>query len=128
LPYPTTSHARKSQRFTQYPTNKTTVHPTQNHSSETELETNPSATQRKYSVNYAFSRLSDLERSRKAPQDDGMKHLYRIFTTQRDLSIRLNISLGKTDYLLRELILKGFIKVKNFTGNPGKPGKINYFY
>ncbi len=47
-------------------------------------------------------------------------------TTQRDLSSRLNISLGKTNYLLRGLILKGFIKVKNFTGNPGKLRKIQY--
>ena len=46
--------------------------------------------------------------------------------TQRDLSSRLNISLGKTNYLLRELILKGFIKAKNFTGNPGKLRKIQY--
>ena len=46
--------------------------------------------------------------------------------TQRDLSSRLNISLGKTNYLLRELILKGFIKAKNFTGNPGKLRKIHY--
>ena len=48
-------------------------------------------------------------------------------TTQRDLSTRLNISLGKTNYLLRELILKGFIKAKNFTGNPKKLRKIHYF-
>jgi EPS-associated MarR family transcriptional regulator len=48
-------------------------------------------------------------------------------TTQRDLSIRLNISLGKTNYLLRELIVRGFVKVKNFTHNPGKLRKINYF-
>lgn len=47
-------------------------------------------------------------------------------TTQRDLSSRLNISLGKINYLLRELILNGFIKAKNFTGNPGKLRKINY--
>lgn len=47
--------------------------------------------------------------------------------TQRDLSTRLNISLGKTNYLLRELILRGFIKAKNFTGNPGKLKKIHYF-
>ena len=47
-------------------------------------------------------------------------------TTQRDLSARLNISLGKTNYLLRELTLRGFIKVKNFTGNPGKLRKIHY--
>jgi len=47
-------------------------------------------------------------------------------TTQRGLSTRLNISLGKTNYLLRELILRGFIKIKNFTGNPGKLRKIHY--
>jgi len=47
-------------------------------------------------------------------------------TTQRDLSTRLNISLGKTNYLLRELILKGFIKAKSFTNNPGKLRKIQY--
>jgi len=47
--------------------------------------------------------------------------------TQRYLSSRLNISLGKTNYLLRELILKGFIKAKNFTGNSGKLRKIHYF-
>ena len=46
--------------------------------------------------------------------------------TQRDLSSLLHISLGKTNYLLRELILKGFIKTKNFTGNPGKLRKIHY--
>jgi len=47
-------------------------------------------------------------------------------TTQRDLSTRLNISLGKTNYLLRELILRGFIKAKSFTSNPGKLRKIQY--
>ena len=47
-------------------------------------------------------------------------------TTQRDLSRRLNISIGKTNYLLHELILKSFIKVKRFTGNPGKLRKFQY--
>lgn len=47
-------------------------------------------------------------------------------TTQRDLSARLNISLGKTNYLLRRLILKGFIKAKNFAGCPGKLKRIQY--
>ena len=46
--------------------------------------------------------------------------------TQRDLSSHLNISLGKTNYLLRELILRGFIKAKSFAGNPGKLKKIQY--
>ena len=47
-------------------------------------------------------------------------------STQRDLSSRLNISLGKTNYLLHELILKSFIKVKRFTDNSGKLRKIQY--
>jgi len=46
--------------------------------------------------------------------------------TQRDLSNRLNISLGKTNYLLRELILRGLVKARDFTDNPGKLKKIRY--
>ena len=46
--------------------------------------------------------------------------------TQRDLSNSLNISLGKTNYLLRELIVKGFIKAKHFTDNPEKLKKVQY--
>jgi len=33
---------------------------------------------------------------------------------QRDLAARLGVSLGKTNYLLRALIEKGLIKVRNF--------------
>lgn len=47
-------------------------------------------------------------------------------TTQRVLSDNLGISLGKTNYLLKELIEKGLIKAKNFSHNPGKLKKINY--
>ena len=46
--------------------------------------------------------------------------------TQRTISGNLGISLGKTNDLLRELILNGFIKAKNFTGNPGKLTRIHY--
>ena len=46
--------------------------------------------------------------------------------TQRILSQKLGISLGKTNYLLRELIKKGFIEVQNFSNNPGKLKKITY--
>lgn len=46
--------------------------------------------------------------------------------TQRDLSSHLHISLGKTNYLLRELIIRGFIKAKNFSNNPEKLKKIHY--
>ena len=46
--------------------------------------------------------------------------------TQRQLSKNLNISLGKTNYLIQQLIKKGIIKVKNFSHNPGKLGKVRY--
>ncbi len=46
--------------------------------------------------------------------------------TQRAISQNLGISLGKTNYLLRELIKKGLIEVKNFSNHPGKLRKINY--
>jgi len=47
--------------------------------------------------------------------------------TQRELSIKLGISLGKTNYVLRELIKKGFVKAKNFSNNPDKLKKIQYY-
>ena len=47
--------------------------------------------------------------------------------TQRHLSSKLGISLGKTNYLIKELIKKGLVKVRNFSDNPGKLGKIHYY-
>ena len=46
--------------------------------------------------------------------------------TQRELSMKLAISLGKINYLLKELIKKGFIEAKNFSNNPGKLNKLHY--
>lgn len=46
--------------------------------------------------------------------------------TQRTLSNKLDISLGKTNYLLKELIKKGFIKVQSFSHNSGKFQKVTY--
>lgn len=46
--------------------------------------------------------------------------------TQRHLSNKIGISLGKTNYLLKELIKKGLVEVRNFTDNPGKLSKIQY--
>lgn len=46
--------------------------------------------------------------------------------TQRDLSAKLGISLGKTNYLLKELIKKGFIEIKNFSSGDKKLKKIHY--
>ena len=45
---------------------------------------------------------------------------------QRLLSQRLNISLGKTNYLLKELVKKGFIKVVSFSRKPEKTQKVRY--
>jgi len=47
--------------------------------------------------------------------------------TQRELSVKLAISLGKINYLLKELIKKGLVEVKNFSDNPGKLNKIHYY-
>ncbi len=46
--------------------------------------------------------------------------------TQRELSVKLTISLGKVNYLLRELIKKGLIEVKSFSDKPGKLNKLHY--
>ena len=47
-------------------------------------------------------------------------------TTQRSLSAKLGISLGKTNYLLKELIKKGSIKARNFSHGNGKLKKVRY--
>lgn len=46
--------------------------------------------------------------------------------TQRDVSSHLEISLGKTNYLLKSLIKKNLIKAMNFSKNRGKLGKVKY--
>ena len=46
-------------------------------------------------------------------------------STQRELAQELGFSLGKLNYCLKELQIKGLIKIKNFKKNPNK---INYFY
>tara|TARA_B100001121_G_C18372905_1_gene472498 strand:+ start:99 stop:440 length:342 start_codon:yes stop_codon:yes gene_type:complete len=45
--------------------------------------------------------------------------------SQRQLAQELNFSLGKLNYCLKSLKLKGLIKIKNFKNNPKK---INYLY
>lgn len=65
-----------------------------------------------------------------SPKEENL-HIFRQLETnpnitQRDISSRLGISLGKTNYLLKELVKKGLIKAKSFSDNPGKIGKIRY--
>jgi EPS-associated MarR family transcriptional regulator len=46
--------------------------------------------------------------------------------TQRSLAQKLNISLGKTNYLLQALIKRGSISIKNFTTKDEKLNKVRY--
>ena len=45
--------------------------------------------------------------------------------TQRELADELGFSLGKLNYCLKALRVKGLIKIENFKKNPNK---INYIY
>jgi EPS-associated MarR family transcriptional regulator len=46
-------------------------------------------------------------------------------TSQRKLANELGFSLGKLNYCLKELKIKGLVKIKNFKKNPNK---IDYIY
>jgi len=47
--------------------------------------------------------------------------------SQRDLSNHMGISLGKTNYLLKSLIKKDLIKIKNFVSKNNKIAKVKYY-
>ncbi len=46
--------------------------------------------------------------------------------TQRDLSSHLGFSLGKTNYLIKEVSKKGLVKIKNFSHKNHKLKRISY--
>ena len=46
-------------------------------------------------------------------------------STQRELANELGFSVGKLNYCLRALKIKGLVKIRNFKKNPEK---INYIY
>ena len=63
-------------------------------------------------------------------EKEEMLHIFREINkspelTQRELSSRLGISLGKVNFLINALIRKGFVKVENFKKSSNK---IAYFY
>jgi len=47
-------------------------------------------------------------------------------TTQRELSSRLEISLGKVNFLINALVEKGFVKVENFRKSSSKSVYLYY--
>ena len=65
-----------------------------------------------------------------APHEDSFEILKVLSSsdslTQRDLSQRLGFSLGKTNYLLKSLVKRGLVSVKNFSDNNGKLNKFKY--
>jgi len=46
--------------------------------------------------------------------------------TQRDLSAHLGVSLGKTNYLIKELIKGGLVKIQNFARGGERIKKMKY--
>jgi len=46
--------------------------------------------------------------------------------TQRELSSHLGFSLGKTNYLLKELAKKGMVKIRNLSHKDNKLKRISY--
>ena len=48
--------------------------------------------------------------------------------TQRKLAQKIDISLGKTNYLIRELAKKGLVKIKRFSHNDHKLKRISYIW
>ncbi|MBN3040447.1 MAG: MarR family EPS-associated transcriptional regulator [Candidatus Omnitrophica bacterium] len=50
------------------------------------------------------------------------------YLTQREISSRIKISLGKTNFLLNCLIDKGILKIKSFSRNEGKLKKVRYIF
>ena len=63
------------------------------------------------------NKQDDLEVLRKINNKPGF--------SQRELANELGFSLGKLNYCVRELKLKGLIKMNNFRKNPNK---LNYIY
>lgn len=47
-------------------------------------------------------------------------------TTQRSISSKLAISLGKVNYILKKLIKEGFIETKNNSNGNSKPRQLAY--
>jgi|TARA_B110000881_G_C18462359_1_gene456886 EPS-associated MarR family transcriptional regulator len=46
-------------------------------------------------------------------------------SSQRELAVELGFSLGKLNYCLKALQIKGLVKIENFKNNPNK---VNYMY
>jgi EPS-associated MarR family transcriptional regulator len=46
--------------------------------------------------------------------------------TQRELASRMDVSLGKVNYLIKELIVRGLVSVRNFSLGDQKVKKVRY--
>jgi len=74
--------------------------------------------------------VQNMNKSRNNSENELQLQVMRKITTkpditQRELADQLGHSLGKLNYCLKELKLKGFLKIENFKKNPNK---FNYLY
>ena len=78
-------------------------------------------------MNERYSRHTD---SKGQLKEDVFKILRLLYSkedlSQRDISGHINISLGKTNYLLKALAKKGFVKIRNFISKGQKLHKVKY--
>ena len=66
-----------------------------------------------------------------SPSDEIRYRVFRILgqnpqISQRELAHELGISLGKANYCLRELIMRGFVKARNFKNSHDKRAYMYY--
>jgi len=71
--------------------------------------------------------MNNIKRKSKLKEEESYFNVLRIIKnkpnySQRELARDLGFSLGKLNYCLKELKLKGLIKIKNFKNNPNKLG------
>lgn len=76
-----------------------------------------------------FTKMTAADKKKRIESEE-MLILMRVINenpqmTQRDLSSRLGLSLGKINFLIKSLIEKGFIKADNFKNSKNK---ISYLY
>ena len=75
-----------------------------------------------------------IEQNQKHKDNSNGEHALRILRelscdgklTQRGLAKKADISLGKTNYLIKELTKKGLVKMKNFYESDRKLTKVSY--
>ena len=72
-------------------------------------------------MSFFMKRICDVLNLYDAPNSTRKIHK-KPNANQRELASELNVSLGKLNYVLKELKKKGLVKINNFKNNPNKSG------